>query len=352
MPSPTARSLTAPEANFGSMMDLAKTLVESGFLPRAVTKPAQAVAIILTGRELGLGPMAALRSIQMVEGKPVLAADLQLGLFKRAGGHATWKTLTATNAALVLRHPNGDEHEESFTMDDARIAGLAGKDNWKKYPKAMLRSRVITAGLKSLGFEAMAGVYDPEEMETVVVEAESVEVGGAQGESPEPPTGVDRDTGEVQEPPKPPAVTLDAEVPFGKHKGKSVREAGSGYFDYLAGQADFAEAKGRAWHTFTLAAIAAFAAEDTKQADPPPATTDEDDELFGTPEPAKAEPGPETSATETVVKALREYLKHPDVPERTFQTYTRMLDGLGENVTVSDVARIRQSVEKAVKAAS
>jgi hypothetical protein len=63
-------------------------------------------------------------------------------------------------------------------------------------------------------------------------------------------------------------------------------------------------------------------------------------------------PDPEASATAFAVTALRQYLQHPDVPERTFQTYTRMLDGMGANVTVGDVAKIRAAVEKAVKAAS
>jgi hypothetical protein len=33
-----------------------------------------------------------------------------------------------------------------------------------KHPKAMLRSRAITAGLKSVGWEGGSGVYDPSEL--------------------------------------------------------------------------------------------------------------------------------------------------------------------------------------------
>jgi hypothetical protein len=193
---------SASPANFGEMMQLAQHLVTTGFLPVAVKTPAQAVAIILTGKELGLGPMQSLRSIYIVQGKPALAADLQLALFKRAGGKSVFKELTTEKAVLWLKHPNGDEHTETFTMQDAQAARVAGKDTWKQFPKAMLRSRVITAGLKSVGFEPTTGVYDPEELGAEVVPDEAargVEVEAPSGGSPpaaSAPAGVTSD-GEI-----------------------------------------------------------------------------------------------------------------------------------------------------------
>jgi hypothetical protein len=151
------------EIGFAELLALAEHLVPTRFLPDHIKTPGQAVAIILTGRELGMGPMRAIRSLQLVKGKVVENADSQLSRFKSDGGRATWKELTEKKAVLVLRHPNGDEHTETFTIEDATRAGLTGGENYKKYPKAMLRSRAITAGLKSVGWEGGAGVYDPEE---------------------------------------------------------------------------------------------------------------------------------------------------------------------------------------------
>lgn len=164
------------QETYADLMALAKELCTTGFLPQAVKTPAQAVAIIMTGRELGLGPMQSLRSICIIQGKPELAADLQLSIFHRDGGRSKWLALTEQKAALWLRHPNGDEHTETFTIEDARRAGLAGGQNWIKYPKAMLRSRAITAGLKSVGFEPLAGAYAPGE------------IGGPEIVGPEPET--------------------------------------------------------------------------------------------------------------------------------------------------------------------
>lgn len=150
---------------YGPLIVFCKHLIETGFLPKAVNTPAKAAAIILTGRELGLGPMQSIRSLNVVEGKVVMAADLQLALFKKAGGKAQFKSLSDKHATLVLTHPNGDTHEETFSILDAQHAGLASKANWRNWPKAMLRSRVITAGLKSVGFEPTTGIYDPEEID-------------------------------------------------------------------------------------------------------------------------------------------------------------------------------------------
>lgn len=141
-----------------SIFKLAEQIVPTGFLPEHIKTPGQAVAIILAGRELGIGPMLALRSIWMLRGKIELSADLQLSLFKRDGGQSKFLTLNEQEAKLWFKHPNGDEHTESFTMQDAARAGLTDY-NWKKWPKAMLRSRVITAGLKSVGFEPTCGAY-------------------------------------------------------------------------------------------------------------------------------------------------------------------------------------------------
>lgn len=138
-------------------------LFKSGLCPATIKSAEAALFIILTGRDLGLSAVQSLRSIHVIQGKIELAADQQLALFKRRGGRATWLTLTDTEATCRFIHPNGDEHTESFTMKDAQRAGIA-TGNYNKYPRAMLRSRCITAGLKSMGFDATAGMYDEGEL--------------------------------------------------------------------------------------------------------------------------------------------------------------------------------------------
>lgn len=167
---PSAPSLLDQILDHQSAVDLGRKLVPTGYLPDHIKTPEQAMAIILAGQEMGMRPMRALRSLVLVKGKVTENADSQLARFKADGGRAKWLLLTEEEAKLWLRHPNGDEHTETFTMADAERAGLTRPSRngepsmFTKFPKAMLRSRAITAGLKSVGWEGGVGAYDPDEL--------------------------------------------------------------------------------------------------------------------------------------------------------------------------------------------
>jgi hypothetical protein len=155
------------EASFGQLVSMGVSLLKTGFLPSHIKSGEAFAAIVLMGREMGMSTMAACRKLQCIKGTVTERADSQLARFKTAGGRAEFKELSETKAVLVLKHPNGDQHTETFTIDDAKRAGLASNDNYAKHPKAMLRSRAITAGLKSIGWEGAVGIYDPDEVEDI-----------------------------------------------------------------------------------------------------------------------------------------------------------------------------------------
>jgi hypothetical protein len=157
-----AGPIRPPAVDYKRELEGAKMLLRSGLLPTSVKSPEAALFIILAGRDLGLSPVQSLRSINIIQGKVEVSADMSLGLFHRAGGKSHFVKLTDSEAVLRFSAPwLLQDHEESFTIKDAERAGLlARQDNWKKFPKAMLRSRAITAGLKSVGFDPTAGVYD------------------------------------------------------------------------------------------------------------------------------------------------------------------------------------------------
>jgi hypothetical protein len=155
---------TDDAAEFGSLVSMGDQLRRTGFLPAHIKNGVDFAAIVLMGREMGMGTMAACRKLQVIKGTVTERADSQLARFKSAGGRAEFKELSETRAVLTLRHPNGDQHTETFTIEDAKRAGLASNDNYNKHPKAMLRSRAITAGLKSVGWEGAVGIYDPDEV--------------------------------------------------------------------------------------------------------------------------------------------------------------------------------------------
>lgn len=154
-------SVLTPDG-FEAMMNLATTLAESGFFPKFKT-PAQSLAVILAGQEIGMPPMKSLRSFHNAEGRISLSSSTMLELFVRRGGQSKWEKSDNAIAVLWLKSPSGIKHTETWTIEDAKTAGLyPGKDNWKKYPKAMLRARCEAFGLRAIG-EA-DGFHDPDEL--------------------------------------------------------------------------------------------------------------------------------------------------------------------------------------------
>jgi len=152
--------------NIKPMLEFATHLVKSGFLPTAVNTAEKALAIILTGNELGIPPMQALRQIHVIQGKPTMSVELMLGFaYSRIPGFIC-EVLESNNTHCVVKmsRPNHTPYTHTFTMEDARNLGLTGKDNWKKQPAVMLRWRCISAALKVVAPDAISGLYTPEEL--------------------------------------------------------------------------------------------------------------------------------------------------------------------------------------------
>ncbi len=173
-----------PMADFRAMQEQAKALVKSGFLPKAVDTAEKAIAIMQTGRELGIGPMQALRCIHIIDGKPVMAAELIAGLvLSRHRGALLRVAETTEKECVVTAARSGQEATEyRFTLEDAQRAGLTGKQNWRGYPRAMLRNRAIAEAARGTFPDCTMGLYDPDELGAVTTERGEI-VQQARGQS-------------------------------------------------------------------------------------------------------------------------------------------------------------------------
>lgn len=143
------------------------TVANSGVVPPAYRgKRADVMAAVLYGRELGLAPMTALQSIHMIEGRPSLSAVAQLGLVRRLGHEVVPTEQSTTVASCKARRAGTEEWSVfSFTWADAEAARLTNKDNWKKYPAAMLWARCATLCCRALFSDVLMGVaYEPDEL--------------------------------------------------------------------------------------------------------------------------------------------------------------------------------------------
>lgn len=151
--------------DMASVFRLADALSRAdGFVPKAfVGRPEAIAAAILTGAELGLGPMESMRSIHMVEGRPTMSAELMLARARSQGVRTWWVRTDAEQAVLEMQLPGDTRTQQmAYTMADAQRAGLAGRGNWSKFPANMLRARCTSAAIRAFCPEVLgaSGVYE------------------------------------------------------------------------------------------------------------------------------------------------------------------------------------------------
>lgn len=176
-------------------IELAQHFVASGYFKDA-TDISKAVVKIVAGEELGLGPMASMRGIYIIEGAPSYSAGVLGALIKRSD-HYNYKTRESTAEKAVIEFfEDGDSLGlVEFTIEEARgiqtkergqWMSLADTLRWKNSPTDMLFARCLTRGQRQHCPDVTSGnpAYTPEELgaevdehgEPMFVEAESVDV--------------------------------------------------------------------------------------------------------------------------------------------------------------------------------
>ena len=125
-------------------------------------------AIILTARELKLPPMACLNGLLYnVDGKITMSGQLINTMICNSGHEAKVMHLDKQKCVIRFKRSNQNLDEAqfyTFSMDDAKEAKLAHKDNWVKYPRDMLFNRCISAGARKFMPEVVGPYYTHEEL--------------------------------------------------------------------------------------------------------------------------------------------------------------------------------------------
>jgi hypothetical protein len=160
------RSNLEPQS-FAEVSKLAEYVARSGLF--AVKTQEQAMMVMLTGASLGLSPVAALRGVHVIQGKAALDATLVTALVQQHPDCEYWRVAENTNERCTIetkRRGHPAPVSRTWTIDDAKRAGLTNKDTWKSYPAAMLRARCTTDLARGVYGDALFGVYTPEEIES------------------------------------------------------------------------------------------------------------------------------------------------------------------------------------------
>lgn len=150
------------DMTFSDMQTLARSIAASGLF--GIKTPDQALALMAISAAEGMHPAIAARDYHIVQGRPTLKADAMLARFQTAGGIVRWTEYTDQRVTGVFSHPSSPEPVTvTWTMDMAVTAKLTGKDVWRQYPRAMLRARVVSEGIRTIYPGVCVGVYTPEE---------------------------------------------------------------------------------------------------------------------------------------------------------------------------------------------
>jgi hypothetical protein len=152
---------------YSEMERMATTVAKSGLF--GVKDKDQALALMALSQAEGIHPMTAVRDFHIIQGRASMKADTMLARFQRAGGNVEWHELNDTKADATVTPPpgRGPAWRMDWTIDRARLAGLTNKDIWKGYPRAMLRSRLISEAIRTLFPSIISGAYTPEELQSI-----------------------------------------------------------------------------------------------------------------------------------------------------------------------------------------
>jgi len=127
----------------------------------------EAFALMLIAQAEGMHPAIAARDFHVIQGRPTLKADAMLARFQNAGGKVQWDVYTDAEVTGTFSHPSGGSLKLTWTFAQAKSIGLTGKDNWKNYPRAMLRARCISEGIRTVYPGCVVGTYTAEELEEI-----------------------------------------------------------------------------------------------------------------------------------------------------------------------------------------
>ena len=133
--------------------------------------PEQCMALLLLAQAEGQHPAIAMRDFDVIQGRPAKKSEAMLRSFLAAGGVVEWHEMSDTKADASFMHPQGSNGKPvriAWDLERAKKAGIASKDNWQKYGRAMLASRVISEGCRRVYPASTSGMYEPGEVRAIV----------------------------------------------------------------------------------------------------------------------------------------------------------------------------------------
>lgn len=179
--------------DMGAMYKFAETICKTDFCPKDFrNNPDGAFVAMLYGRSLGIGSIASLQGIAVINGRPSTFGELFWAIIISHPDFVDCQEDSQDDGCTVVLTRRGQKpYTASFTKAEAQMANLLSKDGpWKTYPKGQYvwraRHRAATAKFS----DALRGIM-PREIALDYIEGEVVTTKPAPvatNAAPAPPT--------------------------------------------------------------------------------------------------------------------------------------------------------------------
>ena len=157
---------TLAPTNMKEAMEFAGLLAKSDIVPKDYQgKPGNVLVAIQWGMEIGLQPMQAMQNIAVINGRPSIWGDAMIALVRACPAFEyITETQTDREATCVIKRKGEPEAVRTFSLEDAKRAGLTGKSGpWTQYPKRMMQMRARSWALRDVFPDVLKGMICAEE---------------------------------------------------------------------------------------------------------------------------------------------------------------------------------------------
>ena len=174
---------------FEQALTFSNYLADSDMVPKDFKgKPGNCLVAIQWGMEIGLKPLQAMQNIAVINGRPSLWGDAVIALVRSSplceyiieedDGHT---------ATCKVKRRGEPEQSRSFSMDDAKAAGLLGKQGpWTQYPKRMRQMRARAFAVRDVFPDVLKGLPVAEEVMDTPTERHMGQVERVEPTTPQP----------------------------------------------------------------------------------------------------------------------------------------------------------------------
>ena len=166
---PRAGTADLSPQTFEQALTFSEYLANSEMVPKAYRgKPGDCFIAVQWGAEVGLKPLQALQSIAPINGKPNLYGDAGKALLLSHGCIIEEDDIEVIKAngkaACTITRPGRPPVRRTFSIENAKTAGLWGKDGpWRSYPERQMAWRAFWFAARDAAADLLRGMGGYEE---------------------------------------------------------------------------------------------------------------------------------------------------------------------------------------------